>query len=165
MTYYIVGSEEQRGVVETQAWGQVENNDAYNPENNWKFAVLMAGTVEAETDALATLDEIKARWAAVGSRGPEIVDVREPELRHSLVLQRLPIFIYLVESQAGASNILAAIESDRNESAMFFAFKATTPDEEAGVAAFVQTWAGREVQLIDYRNIAPIESPGVHLGP
>jgi len=161
MTYYIVGSEEQRVSILEQATWQVEDNAVYNPDKRWQFGVLMAGTVEAETDALATLDEIKARWTATGASGLEIADVREPELRHSLALQRVPIFVYLVESQTRANNIIAAVESDRNESEthqpMFFAFKATTPEEEASVAAFVETWEGRDIQFLDYRNIAPIE--------
>jgi hypothetical protein len=161
MTYYIVGSEEQRAEIEEQgvAW-QAADHDEYYPNKRWQFAVLMAGTMESETAALATVNEVKARWMAAKATGLEIVDLRQPELRRSLALQRIPIFIYLVDSQEKANNILAAVEDDNESETLrpvFFAFKATTPEEESNVAAFIESWEGREVQVIDYRNLGPIE--------
>jgi len=161
MTYYIVGSDEERAAVEEQALWRVEDNAVHSPNKHWKFAVLMAGTMESETAALATLGEVKARWTAAKASGLEVVDLRSPELRHSLALQRIPVFIYLVESQERADYILASIEGDRNESESprptFFAFKATTSEEEASVAEFVESLAGRDVRVIDGRTFAPIE--------
>ena len=105
--------------------------------------------------------------------GMEIVDVRQPELRESLAPPPRPIVIYLVESQARANDILAAVRNEMAESdtsqTMYFAFKATTPEEEASVTAIVETWQGkdvtgiaetwghRDVQLVDLRNFAPID--------
>lgn len=161
MTYYLVGSEEERASVVAQAMWQVEDNAEYYPGKHWNFEVLVAGTVEAETDAMASLRETNARWTAAGATGLEVIDMRQPELRHSLNLQRIPIYIYLVESQMRADDIIASVESDRNESETprprVFAFKATTPEEEARVAEFVASWEGRNVQVLDYRPSASDE--------
>ena len=76
MTYYIVGSEEQRLSVQAQAEGEVEDNALYYPEKQWKFAVLVAGTPEEEADVLATITVAGERWANAGASGLQVLDLR-----------------------------------------------------------------------------------------
>ena len=116
---------------------------------------LLAGVAGLALNGLYFGD--RAEMSAVDS---EPVNVRQAEPNESLLQQRL-IVIYLVQSRESANDIMAAIRNERAESdtppTMSFAFKATTPEEEASVAAFVETWEGRDIQFLDYRNIAPIE--------
>jgi hypothetical protein len=156
MTYYLVGSEEQRQAVEDQAIMRVEDNAVYNPGRNWKFSVVSLTGIPAEDEAvLRRIEQVKADWQAAGASGLEVIDLRQPELRPSAAVQRAPIFIYLAESQAKATEILAAVESDRNESEtpppVFHAFKVTTSEEEVWVSEFVESLQGRDVQIIDAR--------------
>jgi hypothetical protein len=163
MTYYLVSSEEQRDAVQAEAQWQAEDNAVYNPAAvRWQYeVVLMSGNAAEDAAVLQSIDEVRYRWQAVGASGLEVVDLRPLELRHSLSIQQAPIFIYLVESQESATNLLSSIESDRNESEtpapVFHAFKVASPEEEAWVSEFRETLQGRNVQVIDVRNLGPIE--------
>jgi hypothetical protein len=156
MTVYLVGSEEQRQAVEDLAIMRVEDNAVYNPGRNWKFSVLLLTGVPAEDEpVLRRIEQVKADWQAAGASGLEVIDLRQPEPRPSAAVQESPIVIYLAGSQAKATEILAAVESDRNESEtpppVFHAFKVTTSEEEVRVSEFVESLQGRDVQIIDAR--------------
>jgi hypothetical protein len=161
MTYFLVGSDEQRDLVLAEAALTADDVATYHPGLEWQFAVLTAGTVEEETEALATLEEVKKRWMATGASGLEIVDRRDPDLRQGIAQQRLPIFVYVVESQQKANDIEAELadtyRATGRAQSTSFVFKATTPEEEAGVTAFVQSWQGRDVRLLDLRGLGPVD--------
>jgi hypothetical protein len=88
MTYYLVGTDEHRDLVVAEATQQVEDAAIFNPSGNWQFSVLLAGTLQAETEALTTLDEVVKKWEAAGATGLEIVDRRGHDLLESIRLQR-----------------------------------------------------------------------------
>jgi hypothetical protein len=164
MTYYLVGSEEQRQAIETEAQWTRNDNVEYNSNPLWKFEViLMTGVADEDEEILRSIERERARWQAIGASGLEVVDLRQPELRFAAALQRTPVVIYLVESQARANNILASVREERADiesadvNTDFHAFKVTTAEEEAWVTGFVETLQGREIQIIDYRNLGPME--------
>jgi len=76
MTYYIVGSEEQLLTVQAEATSQVEDNAVYDPNNGWKFSILLANTPATTEDALDIVDAAKASWRAAGASGLQIIDLR-----------------------------------------------------------------------------------------
>jgi len=160
MTYYIVGSEEERTAVVAQATWRLEDNAEYYPEKHWSFEVLVAGTGAEEVTASATLADVKARWTAVGATGLEILDLRQDEPRRNLALPLQPIIIYLVDSQTRADEIVVAARNELTNDAdepLIFAFKATTPDEESSVGALISSWFGRDIQVVDHRAMTTTE--------
>src|SRR5687767_9194153 len=89
--------------------------------------------------------------AKTGATGPEsVADVRKPVGSESQAVQPRLIVIFLVESRERANDVMAAVRHERAKTSqvMFFAFKATTPEEEASVTALVDTWEGKDVSGI-----------------
>jgi hypothetical protein len=120
------------------------------------YLIALAGTCLAFTAIVAAsgLSGLSLGGSAPAP-APPVIDLRQPEFRPSASVPPSPIFIYLAESQAKATEILAAVESDRNESEVpapvFHAFKVTTAEEEVWVSEFVKSLQGRDVQIIDAR--------------
>jgi len=159
MTHYLVGSEAQRQAIEAEAAWQRNDNIEYNSNPQWKYTViLMSGVPEEDEEILRLLEAERARWQAIGASGFEVVDLRRPEPSSSVSVQDLPVFIYLVESQSRANNIMAGVGEEqadvesRGAYSDSHAFKVTTPEEEAWVADFVETLAGRDVKVMDIRQ-------------
>jgi hypothetical protein len=79
------------------------------------------------------------------------------------------IVILLVESWPRATEIMSGTRNHNTERAMFFAFKATTPEEEASVTAIAEVWQGHDVSglaetwppslvlLVDLRGRGPVD--------
>jgi hypothetical protein len=167
MTYFLVGSMSQYDFVMAEQTAIAETK-ASKGEEHW-FSVLLADTPFWATDAWDQIEQAKAEWRrccataplqVVDLRHPEVIDMRQLASDTNLLSQYSPIVIYLAESEAIAASALASAESDRNESEkprpVFFAFKVTTPEEKADLAAFVATWEGHEVHLLDSRNSSPV---------
>jgi hypothetical protein len=76
LTYYLVDSEEQRDEMLGAAERYAADFEVYEPERTWAYAILMAGTADEEAAALTEINGTRARWAATGASGIEILDVR-----------------------------------------------------------------------------------------
>jgi hypothetical protein len=156
MTYYIAGSDEDAAYIAEEAQATKDDIAIHQQGRTWKFAILVASNPEAEASVMATIEQARARWAAAGASGLEIVDTREPQLRASIAEAAKPVIVYLVNSERRAFDIITSVESDRNESEFpqprFFALKVTTAEEEAVLAGFLEGWAGRDLQVIDLRH-------------
>jgi hypothetical protein len=79
------------------------------------------------------------------------------------------IVIFLVETWARATEIISGDRNQDTRRTMFFAFKATTPEEEAGATAIAETWQGHDasglaeawppsvVLVVDLRGRGPVD--------
>jgi hypothetical protein len=129
------------------------------------FLVVVAG---------AELASLLPQSNVASSRRDSRVPIEGPaELRAGFDLQPRLIVVFLVGSREKAYDIMSAVRKQRADSdaphTIFFAFKVSTPEEEASVRALAEAWEGNEmtgvaetwrpssVMILDLRYLASID--------